>query len=505
MNKQQIRTQTHGDSESFFTASSSQSPIQEFLLELQRLDIRVWLDNVNDTPKLRCNAPKGVLTSALRERLQVRKAEIIEFLQNAGGKKVEIDWGQEAILHPAIVPPLSSPLQRRETDSTPLSFTKGGLGRGSDTAQNHLLLTGATGFIGAFLLDELLRQTNASIYCLVKAETIEAAQEKIKAALQSYKLWDASLAERIVPVLGDLTQPSLGFSRSQFQDLARQIDVIYHNGARVNHTEPYTRLKGANVLGTQEILRLASCTKLKPVHFISTISVFAANSNTKKLRVEEQDSLDDYVMPVSGYAQSKWVAEKLVMEASKRGIPINIYCLGAISGHSQTGVFNHNDFLYKSLLGYVQMGSIPDGTMPLEILPVDYVSRAIVELSSLPSFGQAFHLIQSQPVSSHIICEQLQNMGYSLNKVSYEQWQNQLLEIASNSLEHILYPLVSLFHRNQTNNINTNIVKLQFSDRNTQQALNGVISPPTIDRNLIGIYLDYLIKAGWMEAPTMVG
>ncbi|MCC5620395.1 oxidoreductase, partial [Nostoc sp. CHAB 5715] len=129
-----------------------------------------------------------------------------------------------------------------------------------------------------------------------------------------------------------------------------------------------------------------------------------------------------------------------------------------------------------------------------------YVSRAIVELSSIPSFGEIFHLVQSQPVSSDIIFEQLQKMGYSIKKVPYEQWHNQLLEIANHSPEHILYPLVSLFTRNQTNNQ----VRLQFSDRNTQQALNGVISPPIIDGNLIQIYLNYLIKAGWMEAPAMV-
>ncbi|MCC5626532.1 thioester reductase domain-containing protein, partial [Nostoc sp. CHAB 5715] len=410
------------------------SPIQEFLTQLQRLDVRIWLDNVNDTPKLRCNAPKGVLTDSLREQLQTHKTEIIEFLQNPR-RGVEVNWQQEAILDSTIVPPtpLNPPLQRGEKDSDSLPFTRGGLGRGSDfpteetnsdslplargglgrgsdTPKNHVLLTGATGFVGAFLLHELLCRSSASIYCLVQAETIEAAQERIKTALQSYKLWDASLTTRIFPVLGNLAQPNLGLSPFQFQDLANQIDVIYHNGARVNHTEPYTRLKGANVLGTQEVLRLASCTKLKPVHFISTISVFAANSNTKKLRVDEQDSLDDYLMPVGGYAQSKWVAEKLVIEAIKRGIPINIYRFGAISGHSQTGVFNQNDFLYKSLLGYVQMGSMPDGTMPLEILPVDYVSRAIVELSSIPSFGEIFHLVQSQPVSSDIIFEQLQKM-----------------------------------------------------------------------------------------------
>jgi thioester reductase-like protein len=473
--------------------------IQEFLAELQRLDIRVWLDDQSQEPKLRCNAPKGVLNAEIKEKLQKYKPDIISFLANASQSKVAIDWEQEAILDESIVP--------ENIEITPPALLRRGLGRGL-----NIFLTGATGFVGAFLLNELLRKTSASIYCLVRAKNSDIAQERIKKALQSYQLWDTSLATRIIPVVGELAQPNLGLSSSQFQDLANRIDVIYHNGARVNHTEPYSRLKPSNVLGTQEILRLASLTKLKPVHFVSTISVFGNKNLAQPLLgerlgrgfhlVEEDDNLDNYVIPSAGYAQSKRVAEKLINEAKKRGIPINIYRIGAISGDSQTGVFNKDDFLYNSLLGYVQMGSIPEGTLPLRILPVDYVSQAIFTLST-QSQNQSFHLVQSQPIPSDVIFEQLQKMGYSIKKVPYEQWRNQLLEIASNSPEHILYPLVSLFPRHRPQN-HQNIVPLEFSDRNTQKILNGILSPPPIDSNLIQTYLTYLVQTGHIKPSIKI-
>ncbi len=468
-------------------------PIQEFLTELQRLDIRVWLDEDSEQPKLRCNAPKGVFTPLLKTQLQERKPEIIAFLENAAQRKVAIDWQQEAILDPAIIPKQNNLTLER----------------------NSILLTGATGFLGAFLLNELLRNTSASIYCLVRAEDNDAAWERITLALEFYQLWDISLAKRIVPVVGNLAEPYLGLSPSQFQDLASKIDVIYHNGARVIHTEPYSRLKAANVLGTQEILRLASCVKLKPVHFISTISVFGANLTLQDYSrlgkgeqekgfhiVQEQDNLDDYPIPGAGYAQSKRVAEKMVMEAAKRGIPVSIYRIGAISGDSQTGVFNKDDFLYNSLLGYVQMGSMPEGTLPLRILPVDYVSRAIFALSTKApqkETYQAFHLVQPQPIASDMIFEQLRKMGYLINKLPYEEWRNQLLEIASSSPEHILYPLVSLFPRYRPNNEQSdNLVLLEFSDGNTRQMLDGMLSRPMIDGGLIETYVSYLIQKGYI-------
>jgi len=456
--------------------------IQSFLSELQRLDIRIWLEDADSTPKLRCNAPKIALKPTLKAQLQERKDEIIKFLQHSQQTKVEIDWQQETSLDATIIPPSSSSLS-----SLPSS----------------LLLTGATGFIGAFLLRELLNKTTASIYCLIRAENIEKAKQRIFRTLQDYQIWDSSYSDRIIPIVGDLTKTKLGLSALEFATLANQIDVIYHNGAQVNHTEPYTRLKLANVLGTQEILRLASHSKLKPVHLISSISIFAANNNSNQL-VHEDANLDDYGVPVGGYAQSKWAAEKLAIAAANRGIPVTIYRLGAVSGDSQTGVFNQHDFLYKLLLDYVQLGTIPDTDMLLEILPVDYVCRAIVELSKVASHPQVFHLIQTQPVSSDIFLEQLEKIGFEIEKVPYQQWRNQILQIAQNSPEHILYPLIPLLPRHRTSNaFQTNNYKLQFDNTKTQNILNQIITPPTINQDLIQTYISYLIQQNWIQKPSL--
>src|SRR5205823_5245532 len=119
-------------------------------------------------------------------------------------------------------------------------------------APSAVLLTGVTGFLGAFLLHELLQQTQADIYCLVRAADAEHAILRIRRNLETYLLWDARLEERIIPVIGDLSQPRLGLAEPQFQALSRQIDLIYHNGAAVNFIYPYQQLKATNVLGTQE-------------------------------------------------------------------------------------------------------------------------------------------------------------------------------------------------------------------------------------------------------------
>ena len=144
----------------------------------------------------------------------------------------------------------------------------------SGAEPKHIFLTGATGFLGAFLLHELLQQTQATIYCLVRCPNLEVGKQKLRSNLKRYLLPDESLEQRIVPVRGDLTKPLFGLSEQQFHQLATEIDSIYHNGAFVNLIYPYTALRTANVLGTKEILKLASQVKVKPVHFISTLDVF---------------------------------------------------------------------------------------------------------------------------------------------------------------------------------------------------------------------------------------
>ena len=373
-----------------------------------------------------------------------------------------------------------------------------------------IFLTGTTGFLGAFLLDELLQQTQADIYCLVRAANAEEGKQKLRRTLESYLIWNESQSSRIIPVVGDLSQPLLGLSQVQFTALARKIDVIYHNGAWVHHASPYSTLKAANVLGTQEVLRLASQIKIKPVHFISTISVFSAPIGTGVKLVCEESNLDDYPVPEGGYTQSKWVAEKLVAIAHHRGLPVSIYRPGRISGHSKTGAFNPNDFFYRLLIGCVQLGMVPEREFFDSLAPVDYVSKAIVYLSrQQKSSGKAFHVLNQEHLNLKILFNIVRYFGYSLQQISEEQWQLELIKIAENFPNHPLYPLIPLFTVKKSNKAAlipeaSNFVALEFDCSNTQQGLidTSIVCPKT-DEKLLATYFSYLIRNKFIPATKV--
>jgi len=190
----------------------------------------------------------------------------------------------------------------------------------ASTPAENIFLTGASGFVGSFLLAELLKRTSATVHCLVRTSTIEQGMARIGAELKSFGLWDAATSARIAPVAGDLSKPMLGLSTEQFETMANIIDAVYHCGAMVHSVYSYDLMKPANVLGTQEIIRMACVGRRKTLHYISTLSVFPPLLDAEK-KETEQALLERWRDIPSGYGQSKWVAEKLVRIAQSRGVP----------------------------------------------------------------------------------------------------------------------------------------------------------------------------------------
>ena len=306
------------------------------------------------------------------------------------------------------------------------------------------LLTGATGFLGGFLLHELLQQTNTIVYCLVRGASTEEAAERLAENLAALRLPSQHLGGRIVPVAGDLALPLLGLGQRQFEEFAGQIDVIHHCGAAVRWTYPYRARAGANISGTHEILRLASMFKLKPVHFISTVGVFSSPHFRREV-VLESDALEDSGPLYVGYAQTKWVAEKLVRLASARGLPVTIYRPNT-TGHSKTGVYNLHDHVCLLVRGCIELESDPDLDLTIWGAPVDFVSRAIVYLATRdPASGKTFHLVNPKGVRWEEVIDGLRGAGYRIRKVPYRDWVSRLLEAVKASRSNVLAALSPFF------------------------------------------------------------
>ncbi|MBB2910235.1 thioester reductase-like protein [Streptosporangium becharense] len=401
---------------------------------------------------------------------------------------------------PAVVDPVTAD---PAADAAPLEGLLGFVAPEDPSDPREVLLTGGTGFLGAFLLGELLTSTRADVRCLVRAEDDAGAFTRLREALRRYGLWQDGFERRIVPVRGDLADAGLGLTEEDRADLARRVDAIYHCGAVVNVVHPYSRLRAANVDGTKEIIRLADMSGRAPLHYVSTIGVFEGAGRPGR-PIGELDPPGPPSAIRQGYAQSKWVGERLVAHAAEAGIPVTIHRPSRIVGHSATGACQTDDYLWRVMKACVQLGSCPaDLRSPVDLVPVDYVSAAIVALTTRPgAIGRTFHLVGAEPVEMNRLLEYVRDFGYDLAGVTSAEWLDGVRADPGNAA----YPLLSVLHPGETGELGAGSLTggpgVTFTADATLAGLGGTrIRPVRIDSKIFGRYLSYFVDIGFLPPP----
>ena len=257
-----------------------------------------------------------------------------------------------------------------------------------------MFVTGATGFVGAFILHELL-ELGISAHCLVRAEQVEHGMQRLVTALASYDLWKSKYAPLLHPVIGNIAEPFFGLGEEAFDHLADQVDAICHAGALVDWMRPLDEYIGSNVVSTHEVLRLASYGRCKAVHVVSTLATLP-----KHLGYEVSEHDREY-----GYSTSKYMAERMVSAARWRGAKASVYRVPFVTASATSGHFRHDrgDFLHNLIAGSIEMGSFPSLNADLSVvLPVDYLSKTIVSaiVNDLLRVGHDFDFVRAPAPSS---------------------------------------------------------------------------------------------------------
>ncbi len=377
------------------------------------------------------------------------------------------------------------------------------LGQASRHTDPHtILLTGATGFLGAHLLHDLYDRTRANIYCLVRAADEREAQERLQANFARYFAHPLD-SKRIHPLVGDMSQAQLGLSPQTYAKLAEQTDIIVHNGAHLHHIAPYALLKASNVDSTVAILELATTAKSKWIHYVSTL-VAAVDRDTDGWLLEDFPQADPSEL-AGGYSQSKWVSEKLLSEAAQRGIGVTLFRPGFISGRSDNGVWpSENDHLLRVIKGCVQMGYASDSSLMPNMAPVNFVSEAIVRIAlSEDTPGQVFNLANPHLVPWVTLVTWLQGCGYPVNLVPKDVWREQHLRNVDK--ENALFPVLPLYLGGDITERFVLLLSKLATVRNDGTAgmlarLN--MSFPVIDQALWQRYVRFFQESGFLPRPA---
>ncbi|TPX07291.1 uncharacterized protein E0L32_010788 [Thyridium curvatum] len=296
-----------------------------------------------------------------------------------------------------------------------------------DIAQcRTVLLTGATGFVGVFILHELLKQ-GITTYCLVRAGCSNDAEARLVKTLKAQDLWESSFAPLLKPIAGDIAKPLLGMIDEAFDLLADSVDTICHSGALVDWLRPLQDYVGPNIVSTHEVLRLASRGRPKMIHLVSTISTLPKHMG---LGLEEGDL--EY-----GYGTSKYIAERLVAAARWRGAKAAIYRLPYVTASTTSGHFrlDRGDFLNNLITGCLEMGAFPlvDADMSA-VLPVDYLARTIVAIATRDPHGSCcdFDFLSTRAPTCRQFFQRLCDLAGSPpgEIIPFEIWKHRALDHA---------------------------------------------------------------------------
>ncbi|KAJ1324886.1 myxalamid-type nonribosomal peptide synthetase MxaA [Microdochium nivale] len=367
----------------------------------------------------------------------------------------------------------------------------------------NILLTGVTGYLGAFILTTLLEMTDANIICLVRfadlsIDNFPAAMARIRRNMLDLGLWNDSIIDRIEPLPANLARKRFGLSPEEFDDLASRTQVVIHSAATVNLVYPYAAMQGANVGGTREIIRLA-CKANATLHHISTNGVL-----TESVEGWDEDTMVDIddvpTKLLDGYGQTKWVAEKLVLEAERRGLPARIYRPGTISGHSISGSTNPYDLLNALIIESLHLGRYPDiDNWYAEMTPVDFVSKAIVTVADhVDTTQRVFHVGDPSPVKTREIFEHLQTLGYPTTPLAWDEWVALWSEKRGGGKGGEGSFTVDILQRGMpSREFLTWVTVLKDTKTHPVLSSHGLIRP-NIDREILQIYARHFRVRGWL-------
>jgi len=414
---------------------------------------------------------------------------------SADGDQAEIDFAREARLNLTM-----------RTDAVP-SYP-----RPQWRAPREVLLTGATGFLGAHLLRELLATTDARVHCLVRARDDADARSRIRRSAQRYEL-ALRAADRVVPLAGDLAEPRLGLSDQAFRDLAHGVDVIYHAGALVNFIYPYQDLRAANVAGTREVIRLAGLYRGIPVHYVSTTAVLAGLGVAGTRKVTEETPLADPELLRMGYVETKYVAEELLRAAGRGGLPVAIYRPLDIVGSVRTGAWSTSTEMAALIRFIADTGLAPDIDLPLDFVAADICAAAIRHISVTEgATGRTYHLASPANAPLGVLVGRLRDRGYPVTELPFADWVRELARQAALDPSQPMAAFLPLFVDRgpvAADGGGLTVAEMylkhifpSYTRTNTERALRGSgIAFPPVDGQLLDSNIDRLMRTGYLPAP----
>ena len=304
-------------------------------------------------------------------------------------------------------------------------LAKNALGEITEKPLGDILLTGATGFLGIHVLREFIEHYPGKVYCLMRSQDGHSADMRLKVRLVYYFDHDYAdlFGSRIFTIEGDITA---------LESMTAKVDTVINCAAIVKHFTVGDELEKANVAGVRNLIQYCQNHDALLIQ-VSTISVAGTGDAVLKEHKVTEAQLYVGQHVDNQYVQSKFVAERYVLEAASKGLQAKIMRVGNLTARNQDGEFQlnfqENSFM-NSLKSYKLLGAFPVTSMgqPTEFSPIDSTAKAVLKLAQSNSEYTVFHAHNNHPIYMADIIYAMKDYGFPIAVVNEEQFAECLRE-----------------------------------------------------------------------------
>ena len=336
----------------------------------------------------------------------------------------------------------------------------------SEDILHNVFLTGANGFVGIHILYEILNTTNNTIYCLVRGKNHEHSVSRLIDAYKFYFNTDISefIDNRIIVVSGDIDLPNFGIDMNTFNSYINSFATIIHTAAIVKHYGSFDTFDKINIQGTKNVVDFACAYKKRLIH-ISSISVsgnYLVHQDNRDIDFSENSLYIGQHYTDNVYVQSKFEAEKIVLNGMQNGLTAQIIRIGILSGRYSDGVFQQKikeNAFYSRIKSIVSLGAISEDMLEQEIefTPVDICAKCIVALSrNSICNNKIFNLYNPYLIKVKKLVEMFKNFEINVKILSKEEFNNYLKNISLDDRPSSLSAIINDFSYDSNNLLSLN-------------------------------------------------
>ncbi|KAL0568452.1 hypothetical protein V5O48_013531 [Marasmius crinis-equi] len=372
--------------------------------------------------------------------------------------------------------------------------------QGARPAGNRVvLLTGATGSLGAHILHNLLLSPSVrKVVCLSRAKTHEESRERVRESLRLRKLPLPGQEERWDSYAADPNaEKYLGLTEEEYEGIRKNVTDVIHNAWPVNFILSLDSFD-AHIQGAVNLLNLSSQSEFDATFYFS--SSVSCRQGSAEERCKEDFPPDPSTASGTGYAQSKWVVEKICERAGEAGVRVGVLRIGQMVGDSVNGVWNETEawpLLFKSAN---TVGALPMLDESPQWLPVDYAGRGITEIVLSPSSAQAkvYHIVnpdRSVPWSK--LMDGLEEAGIKFERVEPKEWVERLSRSDQDLEKNPTIKLVGFFRNRWVSP--SRRTPMVFETEETGKVASSIRdSPPGLNKELVKKWVERWRESGFL-------